>query len=240
MNIKTATYSLLALIATTAACAVPVTVTLTGTITESSIGTSTNPFLLNAIGQSWTYSFNFDTIANPETITGGDYQYTYGFYSSAGSAATLTIGTYNFTPPNDAVYRNDIIVSKDSLYLEDALSFETNDLYTPFFLHGLLFQANAGDGWGGGFVDRTRTAISGTQSFDGLGNPTVDFVTGKTPAQFEGGGFYLRAFEFGNGVVTLTGEATTMTFSNIPEPSAFAAIAGVGVLVLSATRRRRR
>lgn len=75
--------------------AASITMTVQGTITAKNIGSSTNAVVFNAVGQTFTYTLNYN---DATTAPAGPTSTVYYGDEATGWTASVRIGTYTFAP----------------------------------------------------------------------------------------------------------------------------------------------
>jgi hypothetical protein len=235
MNIKTATQCLLGLIAAAAIHAAPTYIlTVEGTITTTYFGDSVNPNLQGVWNSPYTYTMRFGT--QNVDFNPAENSAHYAFSSADGFTTTLTVNGLTFT--NGNVYNTGLLIENDFSASSDQFEFNTPAGSQTWTQHDIEFSA--GQGWGLTFSGPTTMFNAATA--EAIANTNFGDFNTFGYVQFSA----LDIYNLGDAsnptghFIYFDGNISSITVSAIPEPSAFAAIAGVGVLALAATRRRRR
>lgn len=229
MKTKTATHCLLGLLAAASAYAAPTHIlTATGILGTVYFNETTNPVLQGAEGSAFTYTVMFSTGSADTNPALNQADYT--FSSSAGFFATLTFNGITFS--NSGTYSTSLVIENDFEFSADRMEFDTPAGVQSWSQHGVEFSD--GQGWSltlsgptGLFADASTQSLAETD----FGNySTFGYISFFGVDTFGEPGFNF---------LTASGTIQNISVAAIPEPSAFAAIAGMGVLALSVTRRRR-
>lgn len=210
--------------------------TVQGSITAKNIGSSTNAVVLNAVGQTFTYTLNYN---DATTAPAGPTSTVYYGDETTGWTASVTIGTYTFAPSN---FTHEVAMQElpyGPSYRDGIRGGSYNTELTAWTAHGLNF-INSSQLFAIFLQDLNGTALPSRNLTD-LDNITLSsFTAAKT--------FGFIAFDPVAGTnVELTGAILSIAFGptpppsppapSIPEPASFAALVGLGALGLSASRR---
>lgn len=211
--------------------------TIQGTVQTTYVGEPTSDYLNNLNGSPFTYTLQFNGSAADQN--GATDEASYTFASADGYVTTYTVGGRTFS--NGNLYTTPLTIQNDVGGTNDTAEINSLSWEGTWFQHGLIFTQT--DGWRVNLNgDTSMLAAADVESFitgsyivpEGQSVGTVDFFAFDpgNPAGGEQGGY----------TIYLGGSINSITFAvtSIPEPSTFAAIAGLGVLTLAVTRRRTR
>lgn len=212
-------------------------------------------FSLTTLGAGETISVSFNirtSLANPGNTNGG---FRVGLFNSNGGQQTANISTYNSTSfDNDQGYvanytTNATAGTTTANSIGDRSLGNNQGLFQGTI--GNLTNVNAPVVGGAVAFDTTyAVTLSVTRSLDGLSNTISSSFAGASISATDSSSPYASFDTLGIFLGSNWGAASPnqrsnfiddviVTYSAIPEPSAFAALAGIAVLGLAATRRRR-
>ncbi|MCX6936844.1 MAG: autotransporter-associated beta strand repeat-containing protein [Verrucomicrobia bacterium] len=179
--------------------------------------------------------------------------YTGGTTISAGTLQLTTNGSINasssLTVANGGTFENDgVAFNKALIVAEGALFTGSTSAFTPT---SLTITGSLSDGFTSlNFVSALTKSGALTASFSTTAAGTFTLISSSTSGFFDsvtisgtaldstGGGNFAKS-DGSSWNYTFTNSTNTLVISAIPEPSTYAAMAGLGVLLLAATRRRR-
>jgi MYXO-CTERM domain-containing protein len=218
--------------------AASITMTVQGSITAKNIGSSTNAVVFNAVGQTFTYTLNYnDATTAPTFPTSSVY---YGD-ETTGWTASVRIGAYTFAPTD---FTHEVAMQEQQFgpsFRDSIRGGSYNTEGTTWTAHGLNF-INSSQLFAIFLQDLNGIALPSRHLTDLDAITLSDFTAAKT--------FGFIAFDPVAGTnVELTGAISSIAFGptppptppgpTIPEPASFAVLAGLGALGLTASRRRR-